>query len=1041
MYCIFIQVTNGIGGLAAGGIVPVVPLHVHSQWSLLSAVPSIDAIVDFAVSQHIPALALTDTYSLYGVTEFIKKCLANDIRPIIGAELNYSDGRPFQLLVMDPAGYTNLCTLISSVQGRKDRESSLKKGISMNSLVEHNEGLVLLTGGIDGPLDNFLRYGDIERAEDLLAMWVRIFGRERIFISLEVRDIVDDLPIAQNLNSLANAMGVKCVAVHEVRYIDPKEVHKLRTLQAMNELKKLEDIPLMAGCHFPAEQEMLDKFQWNIPAVHAAEEIADMCRYIPELGKYHFPSLGQEAEERLIRSTYQGARMKYGELSETVRLRIEKELSIITNAGYADYFLIVADIVDYARTAEAPYCPRGSGSSSVVAYCLGIHNLDPIKYDLYFERFLSAERLDPPDIDIDFSSDRRDDIIRYVYEKYGADRVAMVSTFIRLQPRMAFHETAKVYGLSTVRIRALSRHLPMFYFHETPESKDKRKTEADILDHVRDEKEREAVLMARSLEGVPHHLSVHPGGIVISPVPLVNYVPLQFARKGILITQFDLTGIAAIGLIKIDLLGVSSLTVASRCIKLIQKHDPSFSLASIPFTDETTEKMIAKAETIGIFQIESPGLRLTLREMKARTKDDLIIAICLYRPGPLKGGLKEAFIRRHRKAEEAEYLHPALIPVLKETYGVILYQEQVIRIAHEVGGFSLGRADALRKAISRFKHVHLIKGMQEEFIEGARKKHAIERPVAEKIWKLMEAFAGYGFPKAHAAAYGELAFKIAYIKAHYPFEFMASRIAVPGGYYSQHFYMAEARRLGIIIKPPNVNHSRYVCNLVPPATLYAGLFMVRNLTYKTARRIVKRQPYSSIDDFLTRAHPLYKEAQYLLRANCFDGVSPFGVIRENLEMFRWKGNHTSQSQFIFDVEERQSNDTRSDAERLKDELFLMKYSFSKHYLEFLPKDGMNIIASSEIGRYYSSEISIRGIPRASHKVVTKSGKWQLLIDCEDEYGIYQVLWNMPRKGENARPITRRSILLIHGKVYKTPHDSYVIIARTIAEIHRPSRMA
>lgn len=984
--------------------------------------------------RHISALALTDTCALYGMPEFIRLCRKNDIRPIIGAEVIYAGGYELQLLVTSKVGYENLCALITSIQGREDRSDALARGVSRELLSRYAPGLLLLTGGINGPVDTLLRRGEPSQAESVLDDLTAIFGRERIFVSLEIRT-EEDIGCARTIDTLAESRGLTAIATHDIHYLAPQDADKLRALRAMGTLTTIQELPQPIGLHFPDEAEMRNKFGWNQGALDAAAHVADMCDYVPQLGTYHFPSLGPGSGALLRQEAYAGMDAKYPDADERITARMEKELGVIITAGYADYFLIVADIVRYARESGVPVSPRGSGSSSLVSYCIGIHDVDPIYYNLYFERFLSLERLDPPDIDLDFSSDRRDEVILYVYKKYGADRVAMVCTFIRLQPRMAFHETAKAYGIPEKRIRELSRHLPMFYYHESPDSKDN-KRKVDIIEYAENDDERSAIIMAKALEGIPHHLSVHPGGIVISPEPLNHFVPLQYARKGLLITQFDLTGISAIGLVKIDLLGVSSLTVASRCVKLIRRTVPDFSFEDIPAYDEKTMRMIASAETIGIFQIESPGLRLTLREINAKTKEDLIVAVCLYRPGPLKGGLKNAFIKRHQKFAASEYLHPALMPVLEETYGVILYQEQVIRIAHEVGGFTLGRADALRKAISRSTHKHLIRGMQEEFVAGAKQMHGIDSETAIKIWKLMEAFAGYGFPKAHAAAYGALANKIAYLKAHYPAEFMAARIAVPGGYYSQHFYMAEARRLGVTVRGPHVNHSRYVCEL-EGSTLWSGLFMVRDLTRKTIGRIIRSQPFKSFDDFLSRAEPLYKETQHLLKAGCLDGLAPYGEMRETLAV-RWAGNHTAQMQFDLGLKN-ESGDTRSAAERMSDEFFLLRYSFTRHMLDIIPMNGHQIVRSSFIYDNFRKDIYLYGIPRASHKVVTANGTWKLLIDMEDQAGLFQVLADTPEANRTAKTISRRSLLLIHGRVKRTAAQSPIVVADTIAELDRISR--
>ncbi len=994
----------------------VIPLHLHSHWSLLDGVPSVREITEFAQAAKLPALALVDSNALYGVMAFVSECRKVGITPILGAELNLTGGHPIVLLAQNMQGYGNLCRLITRLQAAPDREAALARGLALADLAQHTDGLVALSGGWRGPLDAYLRQNDLAQAEALARELVNLFGHERFVVELQILHEAD-LDQAHALQSLARRLLLRTVATHDIHYLVPSDAPRYRVLTAMRKNTRLADLPALPDLSFPSAEEMQRKFAEFPTALETTEQIADECRVEFPLSQWRFPSLdlpsGRTPTEEMQTRAITGAAQRYGELTPEIQSRLRKEVDVIDQLGYAPYFLVVADIVRFARQQGVPISPRGSASSSVVAYCLGIHDIDPLAHNLYFERFLSLERHDPPDIDLDLCSRRRDEVIDYVYQKYGADHVAMVSTYATLQARYALREVGKVYDLPEKRIGELADRLPS-YWHAGAWGQMKA-AQAELIEQAQDSRERAVLEMSRALEGTPHHLSVHPGGIVIAPGPITDIVPLQYATKGLLVTQFDMGGIEKLGLIKIDLLGISALTVIADAVELIRRREPSFSVDRISPEDAATARTLATAHTIACFQVESPGMRMTLRELAARNANDLLVALALYRPGPLQGGLKDAFVRRHLGQEPAEYLHSALEPILRETYGVILYQEQVLRIAHEVAGFTLGEADTLRRAMSK-KSSREMERLHHEFIAGAYATSGIEAAIAQRIWDLIAVFAGYGFPKAHAAGYAVVAYRMAHLKTHYPAEFMAARLAVWGGFYRPNVYMSEARRLGLVVRPPHVNHSSEVFTLEPPRTLWMGLGQVRELTRATIATLLAQRPFDSLQDVLVRAQPQYAEAVNLVKAGALDGWGNPKTMLAQLERERWHGRHTGQLG-LPSTSSPASVSEPTIHERAAWEREVLGQFISGHPLQLVANElsSYNATPSDKLSECVGQDVLLAGIRLAVHRFASnQESMW--LVDMEDEHGMYQVLWSGAVLKQYRPMISRREPMLIHGRV-------------------------
>ncbi len=1006
----------------------VIPLHLHSYWSLLDGVPSVHGIVDFAQTSGLPAIALTDANALYGAMEFISDCRKAGIAPILGTELTLTGGHSIVLLAQNMRGYANLCCLITRLQAAPDRQASLARGLSLADLGQHTEGLIALSGGRSGPLDASLRERDAPRTEYIARELVNLFGRDRFLVELQIIE-EGDLDKAGTLQSLADRLSLRTVATHDIHYLAPADAQRYRVLTAMRKGIRLSDLPALPDLAFPPADEMRRRFADFQAALDHTDWIADQCRFEFPLGQLHFPTLdlpqGRTTRDELRTRARAGAAQRYGELTPAIEARLRKEVDVIDTLGYTPYFLVVADIVQYAREKQVPISPRGSASSSVVAYGLGIHDVDPIAHHLYFERFLSLERHDPPDIDLDLCSHRRDEVINYVYRQYGADHVAMICTYATLRARYALREVGKAYGLAETRLRHLSDQLPGFWHPGA--RKRMQDAQAELIEQAHDPVEREVLEVSRALDGTPHHLSIHPGGIVISPEPITDLVPLQHATKGLLVTQFDMSGIEKLGLVKIDLLGISGLTVIADCIELIQRRQPDFTLESIPRQDAGAAQALSTAHTIGCFQIESPGMRMTLRELSTRTVDDLIVALALYRPGPLKGGLKDAFVQRHLGQESAEYLHPALEPILRETYGVILYQEQVLRLAHEVAGLTLGEADLLRRAMSKFRSAHEMERLHQQFVMGAQATSGLDATTAREVWELMAAFAGYGFPKAHAAGYAAVAYRMAYLKTHYPAEFMTARLAVWGGFYRPGVYMSEARRLGLVVKPPHVNHSGAAFTLESPRTLWMGLGQVRELTHTTMETIFAQRPFIALDDFLARAQPQYVEAINLVQAGALEGLGHAKAMLAQLEQERWHGRHTGQIGLLA-AQGMTAMPDPTLQERADWEREVLGLSVSVHPLQLAAKElaQHKVSRSDELSEHTGQAVTLAGIRLAAHRFTAKQEPL-LLVDMEDELGMYQVLWSGAALDRYRSLLSRREPVLLRGRV-RSDRQGQVVVA-------------
>jgi len=789
----------------------VIPLHVHSNYSMLEGVAPIERLVERAASYGLPALALTDTAGLYGAVPFYQAARAAGIKPIIGVYLDN-----LVLLARDREGYAQLCRLVTAYHLDDDFE---------------------LTGQLRACDRVFVLAEDADRIRFLYRN-----GLEPLVALTHHGDAVSRYRATQQ-HDLASELGLRCVAVNPVYFLQPEDYRIHRVLSAIRRnatIDTLEDGDCAdAACWFRSLEEMRRLYADWPDALRNAEWVVEECNIEFSLGMPLFPEFalpeGETPFSYLWKLTFEGVKRRYRPLSRRVIERLHYELDIIERLGFAPYFIIVWDIVNFARARDIPIMGRGSAANSLVAYALGITRVDPFKYDLYFERFLNSSRSDCPDIDLDICWRRRDQVVDYVYERYGSDHVAMIATFNTFQARSSVREVAKAMGLTDGEIGEVTRRLPHYHagdiktvVQHLPECRDLRIDEEPL---------RSIVAIAEAVDQYPRHISLHPCGLVIAPEPLTRFVPLQRAAKGFVVTQYDMHPIEDLGLVKMDLLGHRTLTVIDETVQQIwDNRGIRLDIENIPDPDPITSELIRNGRTIGCFQIESPAMRTLLRNTQARNTDMLIKTLSLVRPGPSGSGMKKRFIARHLGKEPTEYLHPSLEHVLGDTYGVMLYQEDILKVANVIAGMDLAEGDMLRRAMTKDRSPREMAKLMKTFIEKAV-ANGVEQAVAEEIWGLIANFAAYSYCKAHASTYGEISYQSSYLKAHFPTEFMACVLSNRGGFYHPAVYVEEARRLGIEVRPPDINKSRFEYVSEGDA-IRVGFVEVRQLAQGTVEAIL-----------------------------------------------------------------------------------------------------------------------------------------------------------------------------------------------------------
>jgi len=839
-------------------------LHCHSYYSFLRGTAAPTDLARRAAELGMPALALTDRDSVCGSVEFYLACREAGVKPILGVELTESgdyycrasDGRPGSprravFLARNRDGWRRICELTTARQ--LDGNFSLSQSIRTAG-----DNLFVLAEYPD-------LAGDTIPRSFILAVTSFMGLRER-----------------EEIFRFGRARNIPVAATNDIYFLSPADYSLARLLSCIRTRSLWENIAPSEIPHrearFKSRREMEDSLGAYPEVFSTSLRIAGECNIELELGRLHLPRYplppGESAPRRLRTLCREGVKKRYGIVRSGLEQRLEKELGVIFRLGMADYFLLVEEIVDFARRRGIPTLGRGSAANSLVCYLLGITGVDPLRYNLYFERFLNDKRQDPPDIDLDFPTNRRDEVVSWIYRRFGSDRVAMLSTTVRFRARSALRETARVMGRGEEWAGRLTGSLPYYASLRDPDLI--RREAPECRDLPWDDPEAGKILkVASRLEGLPRHLSVHPGGMVITPEPLTGYLALTRAAKGIVVTQPDMYSVKKLGLVKIDILGQRALAVVEDVVRGVGDGVDEIDFSVIdPTRDEATRELIASGRTIGCFYVESPVMRSLLKRLSCREFETLVAASSIIRPGVSSTGCAESYIARHLGREVPRPIHPLVDGILQDTYGVMIYQEQVMRVVSEAAGLSPADSDEFRRCMSKKPGWRALANYRERFIRGAVNNHLL-RKTAVELWRRIEGFAAYAFCQAHSASFARLSYQTAYLKAHYPARFMASLISRRGGFYSTREYVREAVRMGLSIYPPDVNRSDYLYRSEGEG-IRVGLMEVKGLRQNTIRRIMKERensPYRSWKDFLLRARPDSGELSKLIGSGALGSLS------------------------------------------------------------------------------------------------------------------------------------------------------------------------
>ncbi len=981
----------------------MIPLTIRSNYSFMWGTAPVKQICRAARRLGYTHLALTDTDNLCALWPFLTRCRREGLTPIVGAEVTDPQRKQRAVcLVANDSGYRNLCRLLTC--RHRDEDFSLATAVSA-----HANGLVVLT-----------------RSADLLSTWhaegVSVAG------AMPRRP----LPATHRLRQTASRLGAPVVATPGSFFLRPADmaVHRmLRAIAHNTSLSRLAvDEVAPADAWLAGPQEYERRFAICPETISATYKIAERLDFSgPQFGIVMPPLLGQNGgnpAERLREQAYEGARQRYGaELSEAVVERLEHELHSITDMGFAAYFLIVRDIIQRSPRT----CGRGSGAASLVAYCLGITNVCPLKHNLYFERFINPGRKDPPDIDVDFAWDERDAVLESVLAQYPGHS-AMVSSHVLFQPRMAVREVAKVFGLTDVEIGRVSKRLPQFW----------RVKESDprFLDELQRRPEAKALAFpppwpdilqfAQRLIGTPRYMSVHPGGVVITPRPIEEYVPVERAPKGVPIIQWEKDATEDAGLVKIDLLGNRSLGVIRDALTNLRDNGTVFDeLRWEPEDDFATQEALAQGRTMGCFYIESPAMRLLQQKSKVGDFEHLVIHSSIIRPAANE--FIQEYIRRLHGGRWNP-IHPFLAEVLAETFGIMVYQEDVSRAAVALAGFSHAEADTLRKVLTKKDREHQLRDFQQRFYSGAAQRGVPAGKTAE-IWDMMMSFNGYSFCKPHSASYARVSFQAAYLKVHYPAELMAAVISNQGGFYGTFAYVSEARRMGLTVLLPDINLSQTHWS-GRADTLRVGLLSVKGLAADTQARIVaqrRRQPYDSLRDFLERVRPAEDEARSLINCGALDAFNPGGNRAALLwELACWLKSKRPKvsTPSLFD-DARLGADcplptlpAEDERERLRREFSVLGFLCDRHPMELFADKLQKrpTVKAVDLPRFIGRRITLAGWLITGKVVSTKRGDPMEFLTFEDESGIVETTFFPAAYRRFCHIIDRQRPYLLTGKV-------------------------
>ncbi len=1050
---------NGHYNTEGSATVPFVHLHTHTEYSLLDGASRLEELVAEAKRLGMPALAITDHGVMYGVVHFYRLARAAGLKPVIGCEVYMAqrtrndrsaqqDDSPYHLVLLaeNQAGYKNLLKLVSFAF---TEGFYYKPRVDWELLERYHEGLICLSACLGGEIPQEIMAGRGEKAKAVALRFRDLFGADNFFLELQDHRIPEQATVNTALVALSRETGIPLVATNDSHYIRKSDARAHDVLLCIQTGKTVNDSNRMRFAteefYLKSGAEMAALFPGQPEALANTVRIAERCNvefdfdqtYLP---RYRIPD-GYDAASYLRKLCADFLPGRFPNPTPEIMERLEHELSVIIKMGYPGYFLIVWDFINQARSQGIPVGPgRGSAAGSLVAYVLGITNINPLPYDLLFERFLNPERVTMPDIDVDFCFERRGEVIDYVVKNYGTDRVAQIITFGTMAARAAIRDVGRALDLAYSEVDRIAKLVPAEIgatlagaLESVPELADLYRNNANI---------RLLIDTAKALEGMPRHASMHAAGVVISQDPLMEYVPLQKTNDGSIVTQFTMDVLEKIGLLKMDFLGLRTLTVIYDTLELIAKSGrPPIDLEQLTFDDAATYSMLSDGQAIGIFQLESSGMRDLLRRLKPSVFEDIIAINALYRPGPLGSGMVDDFIQRKHGLRQIEYLHPRLEPILKDTYGVIVYQEQVMKIVSELAGFSLGQADLLRRAISK-KKADVLEAQREAFRRGAV-AHDVKAEVADALFTLIMQFADYGFNKSHTAAYSVVTYHTAYLKAHYPVEYMAALLtSVMGNTDKVAAYIEECRRMGIEIMPPDVNESEDNFTVVGSKIRF-GLAAVKNAGHGAVEAIIdarqKLGHFSGLRDFCDKVdlRQVNKRVlESLIKCGAFDSLRAYrsqllAVLDKTVEESQQANKDRQSGQVSFfellgdavgftpAVDELPVMDEFPESTRLNFEKEMLGLFISGHPLQYFRKE-LKIFASHTTSVLSELEdgtvVRLGGLVTGCKQIATRNGDLMAFYTLEDLEGSVETVVFPKVYAKYGKDIQNDSILLVTGKL-------------------------
>ncbi len=1067
-----------------------VHLHVHSQFSFMDGAAALDALVARAVELEMPAIALTDHQGLSGSIRFYRACKAAGIMPILGCEivvesagiLGEENGLPpesrlrlpasvgfgrasaagfhLTLLCKDFTGYRNLCQLLSKTHLRGPEVPSV---VNLHDLRAHAEGLIGLSGCLNGEAAKAIAAGRTGRAAEALMRLASCFAPGDFYVELVHPLTLDGPKVVRGLVGLAGSLGLPLVATNDVHYLRAPD-------------HRLHDVLASAGARMalPGPYERQNAELWLKPssamrrlfegvprACDATLEIASRCRLELPMDEFHFPAAevprGETPRSALTKMARHGLERRYPVKAAEAEARLRREIELVDRMGFSEYFLVVKEIVDFAKRNGIRCSGRGSAGDSIVSYVLGITDADPIEHNLLFERFLNPERRQMPDIDVDFDSARRDEVIDFIYRRFGHEHVAMVATVNTMTARSAVRTVARSFGLPIAEVNELSRHLPWVAARNIREVL---ATYPECARHpLRDESRWGLLLdLVEQLDHCPMHLGTHLGGFIITREPVSTWTPLQWAAKGVVVSQYDKDDVEALGLVKMDILGLRMHSAISDTVELARARVGEEAVPEpfdLPKDDPRVYEMIANADTVGMFQLESSGQRNLTTRLKSSTFEDIIAQISLFRPGPLEAEMITPFIRRRHGLEEVEVPHPGMKDVLADSYGVIVYQEQVLLVAREVAGFDLAEADLLRRAMTKGRSREEMERIRGRFVEAAV-GCGVDAEVANEVFRQLEGFAAYGFNKAHAACFAVVSYASAWLRTYFPAEFAASIMNnEPMGFYTPRLIVNDARRHGTEILGPHVNESRARYTVERDGrAIRVGLADVHRMTRRLLDAIERERevrPFRDLADFLRRTRAELPAAESLIRIGALDGlgITEYGrpptrdellvLLPELKAVIAREGVAGDDTLCLAPAPAAGPRDPShvsgwSSAQRLSAELELIGLALTAHPLELAHDDLLrrSVTFARELPALPDrARVRVVGVRERAQSPRTRSGKRTCFLTMEDATGLLDVVVFEDTLNRFGEVIVRHRAYLVEGTLQNNPERGLAIIAERI----------